>query len=65
MSLKEDLKAASVAVEKLQTYCRGLPKNSAPTAKYYELNTKADKAIRKLPRGLQSQFVMDLASFLK
>lgn len=60
MSLSKDLNAAKAAVNKLQTYCAGLPKNSVATPKYLELNSKADKAIKKLPVGLRSMFAINL-----
>jgi len=60
MSTRDDLKAAKKAVEKLQTYSGGLPKGSAETKKYLELNGKADAAIRKLPKGLRSAIAVDL-----
>ncbi len=61
MALKNDIKAARDAVDKLQTYCEALPKNSVPTKKYNELNTKANAAIIKLPSHLRSQFALDVS----
>jgi hypothetical protein len=60
MGVKDDLRAAKAAQQKLETYCKGLPKGSVETEKYLELNAKADKAVRKLPRGLRSLTAVDL-----
>lgn len=60
MSVRSDLAAAKKAAEKLNTYSNGLPKGSAETKKYLELNAEADKAIKKLPRGLRSAIAVDL-----
>lgn len=61
MSVKADMKAARKALDKLQAYCAGLPKNSEPTNKYYELNTKANQALGKLPAGLRSTLAIELS----
>lgn len=61
MSVKSDMKAARKALDKLQDYCGGLPKNSEPTKKYYELNTKANQALDKLPTGLRSTLAIELS----
>jgi hypothetical protein len=60
MSLKKDLKAAKAAQDKLHTYAAGLPKGSAETAKFLELNSKAAAAANKLPKGLRSLAAIDL-----
>ena len=61
MSVASDIKAARKALDKLNTYCNGLPKNSEPTEKYFELNTKATAALNKVPVGLRSTLAMDLS----
>ncbi len=57
--LTKDLKKAKAACDKLNAYVGGLPKNSEPTAKYYELKRKANEAVKKLPKGLRSRFVIE------
>lgn len=60
MSLKQDLAAARKAQKELQDYCNSLPKGSEPTKKYYELNSAADRAIKKLPAAARSLIFVDL-----
>lgn len=64
-SLREDLKAAVKAHDKLVTYCNGLPRGSAETSMYVKLNRQAATAIDKLPVGMRSRFALDIASLLK
>lgn len=59
MTLKDDMAKAKKAREKLVKYAGGLPKG-AGTDKFDELNAEADKAIRKLPKILQSRLAEDL-----
>lgn len=60
MSLRDDLRKARKAQEKLDTYCKGLPKGSAETKKYLELNSEVNKALNKLPKGMRSYAAIDL-----
>jgi hypothetical protein len=48
MGKKEDTAAYKTAVKKLQTYCKGLPKNSVETPKYLELNAEAERLSKKV-----------------
>lgn len=64
MTLKSDVKSARDAVDKLQTYCAGLPKKSQLTPMYHKLNAKADAAIKKLPKQYRSQLVLDLSRLI-
>ncbi len=61
MSVTKDLKLARAALDKLNAYVNGLPKNSEPTKKYHELNTKANQALDRLPAGLRSTLAIDLS----
>lgn len=53
MGLREDLIAAKKAADKLNAYSDGVYAAGGrdATAKYRELNSKANEAIRKLPEG--------------
>lgn len=54
MSLASDIKVAEAAVKKLNTYMDGVfaAGGRDATKKYEELNSKANKAIAKLPKGV-------------
>jgi hypothetical protein len=67
MSLKDDIKAAKRAVDKLNTYMDGVfaAGGRDATRKYYELNSLANKAISKLPEGfMRTREGLNLANFL-
>lgn len=49
MGRREDVKAFRAAKAKLDAYSAGLPKGSAETKKYLELNAKTSDALAKLP----------------
>lgn len=55
------LKEAAQAHKKLNTYSNGVKAAGGKdaTAKYHELNAKADAAIRKLPLHLRSRTVLE------
>lgn len=58
---KKLLKEAKKATEKLNTYSRGvyLSGGRDATAKYNELNSIANRAVRKLPVHLRSRTVIE------
>lgn len=62
MSLDKKLKDAKAATDKLNAYSDGVKAAGGKdaTKKYLELNTKADKAIRALPKGLRSRAAIEL-----
>lgn len=57
----KQLKEAKKAADKLNAYSDGVAacKSREETAKYLELNAKADKAIRKLPAHLRSRVAIE------
>jgi hypothetical protein len=61
MSVKKDLEDARKKVEKLHTYSAGTSaaRGRDATKKYLELNSAADAAIKKLPRGLRSSMAVE------
>jgi hypothetical protein len=63
MSLRSDIKAARDALDKLNTYSDGVKaaRGTDATKKYKELNSIADRAIRKLPVEYRTRFAMDLS----
>lgn len=63
MSLSDDRKKAKAAVKKLNAYSDGVHAAGGrdATAKYQELNSRADEAIKKLPKGLRSRFAVERA----
>jgi len=62
MSLQDDINAAKKHLEKLNTYSDGVKAAGGKdaTKKYLELNSKADKAIRKLPAHLRTRMGLEL-----
>lgn len=66
MSLKKDIKAARDAMDKLHRYSTGVHAAGGrdATKKYLELNSKADKAIKKLPFEYRSIFALELSRLI-
>jgi hypothetical protein len=59
--LDKDIAAAQAACDKLNRYMYGqrATKSKEPTPKYYELNSKANRAVLKLPPAFRARFIVE------